>query len=121
MNNLDIATGKLSTIQSGPDVYTSQGKADTFDIKQVAPPEPQPTCYILSLSSTCTNEQRAAVLNGTAIVKDYVVVDMKGKASGKPGAPSKTQSGAASTRNGSVSRWAVLSFAIWAMGLALVG
>jgi hypothetical protein len=93
MNNVDIATGKLSTLQSGPDVYKSTGTVDTLSVKQPAPPPPEPTCYIFSLQSTCTKEQLQAVLAGRAVIKDFTVVDIKGKSNGTGTAPKKNGAG----------------------------
>jgi hypothetical protein len=82
MNNLDIATGDLSTLKSGSSVYASTGTVDTLAVKQQAPPEPSPICYLYSFQSTCTKEQQAAVLNKQAVIKDWTVVDIKTKGSG---------------------------------------
>lgn len=73
MFNRDIATGKISTSKNS--TYTTKGPSSTFDIKNEVPDSPEPTCYILSLSSYCTDEQAESVLNGTAVIKDYIVVD----------------------------------------------
>jgi hypothetical protein len=108
MNNIDIATGQRSTLQSGPDVYASSGTNDTLSIKHDLPPEPQPTCYILSLQSTCTKDEQQAVINGDALIRDYIVVDMKGGANGnKTGGGGKKSEGVGRA----VSVWAVSLFA----------
>lgn len=67
----DIATGNTALTNT----YATQGKSSTFDIKNEAPPMPQPTCYVLSLASTCTNEQANSVLNGQGEVKNYILMD----------------------------------------------
>lgn len=119
MNNLDIATGNRSTLSSGPDVYASSGMADTFGLKQVAPPPAEPTCYILSLGSTCTPDQRRAVINGSAIIKDYMVVDMKtggkGGSGGKNGTSGK--SGASSIAPSSAGIWSFIILLIGVVAL----
>jgi hypothetical protein len=79
MNNLDIATGNLSTLPLGIKVYSTTGTTDTLAVKQAPPPEASPTCYLYSFQSTCSKEQQAAVLGGRAVIKDYVLVDMKTK------------------------------------------
>lgn len=71
--NLDIATGKISTAENAS--YISEGPSSTWDIKNDVPDSPAPTCYVLSLASTCTDDQIRSVINGTAVVKDYIVVD----------------------------------------------
>ncbi|KAF2435542.1 alpha/beta-hydrolase [Tothia fuscella] len=114
MNNLDIATGKVSTFQSGSDVYTSTGTKDTLDIRQAPPPEPEPTCCILRLSSTCTEEMIQAVKNGSAVIKDYIVVGMEGKGNGTSG------SGGGKTSGGSNLRISVLMLASYVLMLMVV-
>jgi carboxypeptidase D len=66
--NRDIATG---TEQLCDETRTS-GPSDTFNITNVAPPFPDPTCYILS-PGTCDQDTYASVQNGTALVENYVV------------------------------------------------
>ena len=70
---LDIATGKINT-ESTPN-YSSTGSATTFQVKNVAPPSPAPTCYILDPVSTCNNETYSSVLAGTALIHNYIVID----------------------------------------------
>lgn len=69
--NRDLATGKVSTEGGG---YSTEGPSSTWNITNERPPQPEPACYILSLS-TCTDEQIERVSNGTAVIKDYWVVD----------------------------------------------
>ncbi|KAJ9243607.1 hypothetical protein DTO207G8_1686 [Paecilomyces variotii] len=71
--NLDLATGNVSTAQN--ESYSTEGPSSTWDIKNDVPDSPQPTCYILAMGSTCTNDQAQSVINGSATVKDYIVVD----------------------------------------------
>jgi len=71
--NTDIATGKISTLNKAN--YSTEGPSTTFQIKNAVPESPAPTCYVLAFQSTCTNDQQAAVLNGTALVHDYIVID----------------------------------------------
>lgn len=69
---LDIATG---TINTEKDVeYSSKGDVKASRTLQKAPESPEPTCYILSLT-TCTDDQFYAVLNNTALIHDYIVID----------------------------------------------
>jgi hypothetical protein len=107
MNNLDIATGKTPTASGeGGDVYATTGQMDTWAVKDQPPPAPAPTCYILSLGTTCTNGQIRAVLNGTAVIKNWVVVDgskgSSGTGSGGSGTTPKKNDGAAMDRLGRV-------------------
>ncbi|KAJ5602725.1 hypothetical protein N7537_005681 [Penicillium hordei] len=75
--NRDLATGKINTARNGS--YTTRGPPSTWHIKNKVPESPDPVCYILALESTCTEDQIASVINGTAIIRDYVVVDVDEK------------------------------------------
>lgn len=70
MFNKDVATG---TMESSDD-HSTVGPSTTWHIKNEVFPAPQPVCYILDAGSRCTEDQWALVENGTAVVKDYVVV-----------------------------------------------
>lgn len=86
MNNLDIATGKIATAGGGDStVYATTGEMSTWTVKNEPPPPPQPTCYVLSLGTTCTNEQINAVFNGSAVIKNWVVVEQNKGSSGSGG------------------------------------
>lgn len=71
--NTDIATGAVDTVQNKD--YSSRGSPTTFQVKNTVPDSPAPTCYVLSFQNTCTADTQAAVLNGTALVHDYIVID----------------------------------------------
>ncbi|CAG8027262.1 unnamed protein product [Penicillium nalgiovense] len=70
--NRDLATGKISTARNAS--YSTQGPPSTWHIKNKVPESPGPVCYILALESTCTEDQIASVVNGTAVIRDYIVV-----------------------------------------------
>ncbi|KAF7175275.1 hypothetical protein CNMCM7691_007315 [Aspergillus felis] len=71
--NRDIATGKVSLLENA--TYASEGPSSTWEIKNEVPESPEPTCYILALQSSCTDEQIQSVVNGTALIKDWIVVE----------------------------------------------
>ena len=71
--NLDIATGEVSTARN-PD-YATTGPADTWSVKQEAPESEPAFCYTYALGSTCSDEQFESVVDGTAIVRDYILID----------------------------------------------
>ncbi|KAL4883328.1 Alpha/Beta hydrolase protein [Aspergillus karnatakaensis] len=73
MFNKDIATGKISTAKNG--TYSTTGPSSTFNLTNTVPDSPAPTCYILSLGAYCTEEQIASVADGTALIKDYILVN----------------------------------------------
>lgn len=68
--NKDIATGKTDV----RDDLKTEGPSSTWHVKHAAPPKPKPECYILTPES-CTPDDWAKVVDGTAIVKDFLVVD----------------------------------------------
>lgn len=70
--NKDIATGLVPV----SDDLTTFGQSSTFHVKNAVPERPEPRCYTL-MPGTCTPEQYATVLNGTAIIKDYFVVGVE--------------------------------------------
>jgi carboxypeptidase D len=73
MRSRDIATGEVSL--AGPEgvQYQTRGPQSSFHIKNVLPEAADPVCYTLSMMTTCTANQQAALLNGTAVVEDFVV------------------------------------------------
>lgn len=73
MFNRDIATGEKDIVAG--DSYSTKGSPTTFHIKNEVPPMPAPTCYILALTDTCEQEQLVQLMNGSAVVKDYILVD----------------------------------------------
>lgn len=73
MFNKDIATGEVDT--AGNNGYSTEGPASTFQIKSTPPADAKKECYVWQLS-TCTNVQYNALMNGTAIVRDYFLTGM---------------------------------------------
>ena len=69
---LDIATGTINTEKDSN--YSSEGDVKASRTLQEAPESPEPTCYVLDLFS-CTDDQFEAVLNNTALIHDYIVID----------------------------------------------
>ena len=70
---MDIATGNVSLAKNT--TYATEGPSSSRQIKNQVPPVPQPQCYVLALYATCTNDQINAVINGSATVKDYILID----------------------------------------------
>ncbi|SMR47047.1 unnamed protein product [Zymoseptoria tritici ST99CH_3D1] len=69
----DIATGTVPA-----DGYSSKGIQDARSVKnevQTDWKEIKQVCYLWDLHGTCTDEQIAMVENGTAVIKDYIIVD----------------------------------------------
>lgn len=70
--NRDVSTGEIDTAQNS--TYGTVGPADTFSIKSEVPPQYEDFCYMLD-PSTCTDEQVAALRNGTAVIENYIVTE----------------------------------------------
>jgi carboxypeptidase C (cathepsin A) len=100
MFNLDIASGKISTAENGS--YGTAGPSSTFSIKNKAPESPQPTCYTYALLYTCDDDQYNSVLDGTALIHDYIVIDNI-TAGLFPGLGNGTSGGGASGASGTAS------------------
>jgi len=71
----DIASGTVAVT----DEYVTEGPRDAWWVKSVPPAMPEPRCYVL-MPGYCSAETWHRVLNGTAVVKDWYVVDDDGQA-----------------------------------------
>ncbi|GKU20601.1 unnamed protein product [Fusarium langsethiae] len=72
----DLATGKVD-LKKHKD-YKTKGPETVSAVKNKVPQSPANTCF-LRLSYSCTDEQLEALAKGTAVVKDWIVVEQKGK------------------------------------------
>ncbi|EGX93182.1 carboxypeptidase S1, putative [Cordyceps militaris CM01] len=77
----DLATGKHATTGHGAN-YTTRGPTSSFGIKNTLPPPPEFACSVWNVPSSCTREQYAALVAGTAETDKYMVVKPAG---GSPG------------------------------------
>ncbi|KAK5991499.1 Serine carboxypeptidase A [Cladobotryum mycophilum] len=66
----DIPTGRLRVT----DDLSTEGPLSTWHIKNDPPKVPKPRCYVLD-SATCIPEVWAKVLDGTAKIKDFFVIE----------------------------------------------
>lgn len=72
MFNKDIATGQVDISTNSN--YSTTGPSTTSQIKNKPPAsQPAPLCYIWA-PDTCTDEQYAALEDGTAVVEDYILI-----------------------------------------------
>jgi hypothetical protein len=69
---MDIATGNISTAENP--TYGTKGPKDVYGIKNEPVMEPGSQCYVLD-KGQCTNDQWETVMNGTALIKNWIVVD----------------------------------------------
>ncbi|KAK8070967.1 alpha/beta-hydrolase [Apiospora hydei] len=79
MSGKDVSKGQVSVGQSFD--YATEGPRSVFDVKSEPPAQSASECYVLSnpLRLTCTEKQVAALLEGTAVVKNNVVVSPAGR------------------------------------------
>lgn len=74
MFNTDVATGKIPTAEANGKPYSSNGPADVFDVKNTVPSHPVSECYLWDIFQTCTTVQTEMLRNGTAILRDYIMI-----------------------------------------------
>lgn len=72
MFDKDVARGNVTT--GGSVSYSSEGPTSSFGIKGVLPPSPRNECYLWNAVSSCTDEELKALANGSAVVKDFLLV-----------------------------------------------
>jgi hypothetical protein len=72
MSDVDVATGQLPT--TGLPTYSTTGPASVFDIKSAMPEHPPAECYFWDILETCTPTQTRMLNNGTAIMKDFIMI-----------------------------------------------
>ena len=76
MFDRDIATGLLPL----SDTLATVGPSDVRHIKnEIIEERPAPVCYIINPGETCEKEDFETVMNGTAIIKDWIVVGVNGQ------------------------------------------
>jgi hypothetical protein len=92
----DVATGKVDLTETGN--YQTKGKLDVRDVRNELPASTENICYVLQPAGTCTEEQKTALVNGTAETKDWVVTSPKGEKGGEEG--KKNDSDTEESKNG---------------------
>ena len=68
----DVATGSQSNVQ-----LSTVGPSSAWTASPLPPPEAEPQCYLWDILETCTPAQKQILKNGTAVVKDFVLVGFK--------------------------------------------
>jgi hypothetical protein len=71
MFDRDVATGDVNTLHGS---YSSTGPKSSFDIKNKLPSSPKSVCYLWDAVNTCTADELKALVDGTAVVKDFVLL-----------------------------------------------
>lgn len=80
MSRRDVATGEVK-LQENKD-YTSKGPLSIRNETNEVPEANVNVCYLLTTRETCSDEQIAALGNGSAVVEDWVVLEPKGSNGG---------------------------------------
>ncbi len=112
---LDIATGETAANSS----YSSTGLSTALE-KVDLPEPPESVCYVYSVGLLCTEEQQAGFQNGTAMVKDFVVVWPPSKKASMTG-PSGGGGGASNGTGTKSCASAEIVFDGYLLGLMLCG
>lgn len=77
--NRDVSTGTVSTASTfGYDgsTYSSKGPSHSLGYRnEVIPVHVLQVCYLLDVNQTCTDDQIDMIKNGSAVIKDYMIVD----------------------------------------------
>ncbi|KAK5688402.1 hypothetical protein LTS10_000380 [Elasticomyces elasticus] len=74
----DLSSGRLPTTGQFNN-YTTDGPSSSFAIKDVLPAPPNPICHMYDVSGTCTTDQYEALVDGSAVIKDFVVISPSGR------------------------------------------
>ncbi|KAF2181724.1 alpha/beta-hydrolase [Zopfia rhizophila CBS 207.26] len=134
--NFDIATGNISTAENGN--YSTEGPDNVFNITNEPITLPGAQCYVLDRDQ-CTEEQWESVENGTALVRNWIVVDgnttqlfpdlnstessstgSAGPSSTSSGAPAASESGGAAAGSFAIGAWRLWGFEINVFGSAML-
>ena len=73
----DIATGEINLNEyasSNQDQYATTGPSDTWWMKNDVLPQMPHSCYILDPQSRCSEEEIEWIKDGSAIVKDWILI-----------------------------------------------
>lgn len=76
LTNMDTATGTVPIIGDDGSIYRSEGPLDTWAIKNDPPEQRLQWCYLFDLG-TCSEEQRARIEDGTAVLRNYIYVSLE--------------------------------------------
>ncbi|KAF4462693.1 serine-type carboxypeptidase Z precursor [Fusarium albosuccineum] len=76
LSRRDVATGEVVLSQNTS--YATEGPLDVMDVMNEVPEPEMSVCYFYGADISCTEEQRKALADGTAMLKDFVVVEPAG-------------------------------------------
>ncbi|VUC21495.1 unnamed protein product [Clonostachys rosea] len=72
----DVATGRVDLKEHTG--YSSKGPADVSNVTNEIPAPVNNTCFLSLAKTSCTNEQLEALADGSAVIRDFVVVEPAG-------------------------------------------
>lgn len=78
----DLATGSIDVTTTAADsYYSTQGPASVFNVTNEPPLDPGSECFVLiyPFTGSCTDEQIAALYDGSAVIENNVVVSPAGR------------------------------------------
>ncbi|KAF3021516.1 hypothetical protein E8E14_012011 [Neopestalotiopsis sp. 37M] len=79
----DLATGStdVTTTAAADSYYSTQGPASVFNVTNEPPLDPGSECFVLiyPFTGSCTDEQIAALYDGSAVIENNVVVSPAGR------------------------------------------
>ncbi|EME46510.1 hypothetical protein DOTSEDRAFT_70498 [Dothistroma septosporum NZE10] len=81
----DIATGEVDLkaySKENGDHYSTTGPSDTWWMKNDVLPQPPHECYVLDMSGRCTEEETSWLRDGTAIIKDWILIGRSNMSNG---------------------------------------
>lgn len=99
---LDIATGQVKI--SAGEFYSSKGPSNIFHVKNKLPEGLAPMCFLYQAPKSCTDVQLEALENGTAVVRDFIIISPSAETevtSNKTSGDSSTSTPAAKVSEGS--------------------
>ncbi|KAK4118314.1 alpha/beta-hydrolase [Parathielavia appendiculata] len=74
MFDRDVATGRVSTAEPCGHAYSTDGPDNVFNVTNAVPSQHAPECYLWAIFLTCDPTQTEMLRNGTAILKDYIMI-----------------------------------------------
>ncbi|KAL2210252.1 alpha/beta-hydrolase [Sarocladium strictum] len=115
----DIATGKIDLSNNGS--YVTEGAQSARDAKPDTPAMEENVCYVYYPDGTCTEEQKTALLDGSAETKDFVVTSPEGN-NGSQGSDDTGEEGGDGTGDeaGSSQTTVAISLAVFMGVLAFI-
>ena len=71
MSGKDVGTGDVEVSEG----YSSEGPETVFDVRHELPGARESVCYLYDAPYTCAPNQIQALVDGTAVVRDFIVVE----------------------------------------------